>query len=193
MSTIASATVAVRRQLVKRPWIYWSIAALAALAASASLLVRSDGIDAARNSWGDTRRVWVADADHAPGDSLTVTARDLPVALVSDGAATDVDGSSARQQIAAGEVVHDVDLVAPAGPQARTPAGWLAVPINESPASGARLGDRVHVVSDGFVLSTDGLVVGVNDDVTLVAVPSDAAPSIPAAADAGSLTLLLVP
>ena len=73
------------------------------------------------------------------------------------------------------------------------PAGWLAVPIRESPASGARLGDRVHVVSDGFVISADGLVVGVHDDATLVAVPSDEAPSIPASADAGGLTLLLVP
>lgn len=193
MSPIATATVTVRRVLVKRPWIYWSIAALAAVAASASLLARSDRIDAARASWGETRRVWIAATDHAPGDPLTVTARDVPVAMVADAAASDPEGRSARQHIVAGEIVHDVDLVAPDGPQARTPPGWLAVPISESPASGARIGDRVHVVSDGVVVSADGLVVGVHDDVTLVAVPSEAAPTIPAAADAGSLTLLLVP
>ena len=54
MSPIASSAVTVRRVLVKRPWIYWSVAVIAALGASASLLGRSDGIDAARASWGET-------------------------------------------------------------------------------------------------------------------------------------------
>ncbi|MFW2333250.1 SAF domain-containing protein [Ilumatobacter sp.] len=193
MSPIASAAVTVRRILVKRPWIYWSLAGLAALAASASLLGRADAIDDARDSWGDTRAVWVATADHAPGDVLSADLRDAPIAVVADSAASDIDGRVARQHIAAGEVIHDVDLLAPAGPQAMTPPGWLAVPISESPASGAALGDRVHVVSDGFVVTADGLVVGRHDDVTLVAVPAAVAPSIPAAADAGALTLLLVP
>ncbi len=193
MSPIASSAVTVRRVLVKRPWIYWSVAVIAALGASASLLGRSDGIDAARASWGETRAVWVATVDHAAGDPLTVVHRDVPKAMVADSAVTDVVNRWARQQIAAGEIVHDVDVVSATEPQAMIPAGWLAVPIRESPASGARLGDRVHVVSDGFVISADGLVVGVHDDATLVAVPSDEAPSIPAAADAGGLTLLLVP
>jgi len=196
MSPIAAATVRIRRVLVRRPWIYWSLAAIATLAVSASLLDRSDTIDAARDSWGETRTVWVATVDHAPGDPLTTITRDVPVAMLADSAVADVAdvaGGAARQHIAAGEVVHHVDVIAPAGPQAMIPAGWVAVPISESPRSGARLGDRVHVVSDGFVVSDDGLVVGVHDDATLVAVTSDAAPSIAAAADAGGLTLLLLP
>lgn len=193
MSPVASAAVTVRRILVRRPWIYWSLAVVAALAASASMLGHADSIDAARNSWGETRTVWVATVDHAPGDPLTVTARDVPTAMLADSAAIDVAGFTARQQISTGEVVDAVDLVAATGPQAMTPAGWLAVPIIESPPSGASIGDRIHIVSDGFVITTDGLVVGQLDDVTLVAVPADVAPSVPAADDAGSLTLLLVP
>lgn len=193
MSPIAAAAVAARRILVKRPWIYWSLVAIAALGASASLLSRSDGIDAAREAWGDTRGVWVAATDHAPGDRITATRRDLPVAMLADTAAADVADRVARQRIASGEVVDDIDLVAPGGPQAMTPPGWLAVPVRESPISGARLGDRVQVVSDGFVVSDEGIVVGVHDDATLIAVPSDVAPALPAAADAGALTLLLVP
>lgn len=193
MSPIASAAVTARRMLVKRPWIYWSLAVIAALGVAGSLLGRSDSIGTARDAWGETRPVWVATVDHAPGDPLMVTSRDVPAAMVADTAATDVTGRSARQEITAGEIVHDIDVVAASGPRAMIPAGWLAVPISESPASGARLGDRVQVVSDGFVVSPDGLVVGTHDDVTLVAVPSGTAPAIPAAADAGSLTLLLVP
>lgn len=193
MSPIASAAVTVRRILVKRPWIYWSLATVAALGTSASLLGRTDSIDAARDSWGETRIVWVATSDHAPGEPLSATRREAPIAMVADSASIDVAGLVARQHIAAGETIHDVDVLADTGPQAMTPPGWLAVPISESPASGARLGDRVQVVSDGFVITAEGLVVGRHDDVTLVAVPSDVAPTIPAAADAGGLTLLLVP
>jgi len=193
MSPVASAAVTARRILVKRPWIYWSLVGVAALGASASLLSRSDGIDAARASWGETRGVWVAAVDHAPGDPIDATRRDQPVAMLAESAATDIAGRVARQRIAAGEVVDAVDVVAPNRPQAMIPPGWLAVPIREAPPSGALLGDRVHVVSDGFVVSGDALVVGVHDDTTLVAVPADSAPALPAAAEAGALTLLLVP
>ena len=196
MSPVAAAAVTVRRILVRRPWIYWSLAAIATLGASATLLGRSDAIDAARDSWGQTRTVWVATVDHAPGDPVTADRRDVPTSMVADSAVTaagGIDGRIARQHLAAGEIVHGVDLVATDGPQAMIPPGWLAVPVDESPSSGARLGDRVHVVSDGFVVSDDGLVVGTHDGTTLVAVPDHAAPSIPAAADAGGLTLLLVP
>ena len=74
-----------------------------------------------------------------------------------------------------------------------TPAGWLVVPVLESPPSGALIGDRARAVADGVVLTKDAVVVGHHGDATLLAVPADVAPLLPAAADAGRLTLLLVP
>ncbi len=88
---------------------------------------------------------------------------------------------------------HEVDVAADGGPQAMTPDGWLAVPVIESPRSGAVVGDRVQVASDGFVVSADAIVVGGFDNVTVLAVPANEAPLLPAAADAGALTLLLKP
>lgn len=192
MSPVASAAVSVRRLLVRRPWIYWSVAALAALGAAADLHVRADRIDAERATWGATRQVWVATADHAPGDPLAVARREMPVAVLAVSAATsdrDVAGLVARQEIAAGEVVHLVDLVAPGGPTAMVPTGWRAVPVVESPPSGARPGDRVEVVGDGFVMSSEAIVVGHHDQSTLVAVPADTAPAL----SVDTVTLLLRP
>ena len=193
MSPVVSAAVMVRRMLVRRPWIYWSVAALAALGSAAGIVERSDRIDAARASWGRTTTVWVATRDLAAGDPLTAERRELPAAMVAPTAADTVDGLVARQQIATGEIVHEIDLVAPDGPAALTPAGWRAVPVIESPPSGALVGDRVDVVSDGVVVSAAALVVGHHDAATLVAVPEHIAPVLPAAADTGHVTLLLRP
>lgn len=193
MSHVASAVVHARRTLVQRPWIYWLIVTLAAFGAAASMFERSARVDAARASWGATRTVLVATSPHAPGDPLEAETREVPGAVVADGAIDRGDGLVARQHIGAGEIIHDIDVVAVGGPQAMIPAGWLAVPIAESPPSGAALGDRVQVVSDGFAISLDGGVVGEHDGVTLVAVPAGEAPLIALAADSGNLTLLLKP
>jgi hypothetical protein len=195
MSPTAIAVVA-RRVLAKRPWLYWSVVVLAAAIAGASVHRRVERIDAARDAWGTSDTVWVAIADHAPGDTLAVKAREVPRAVVAPSAAhasDRLDGFVTRQAIAAGEIVHETDLVATTGPQAMTPPGWLAVPIVESPGSGAGFGDRVRVVSDGVLIGDHGLVVGHHDDVTLVAVPEDVAPMLSAAAASGAIALLLVP
>lgn len=196
MSAFRSAPSVVRRVLVRRPWIYWLVVAVCTVAVAAEVLERVDRIEAARAAWGDTRRVLVADHDAAPGDPLAMSARDLPVAIVP-ASALDASGDGrhvARQHVAAGEIVTERD-VAPLsrGALALVPAGWLAVPVVESPASGAQVGDRVRIVSDGLVLAGEALVVGFHDDVTLIAVPADVAPMVPLAADSGSLAVLLVP
>lgn len=188
-----SIAVSVRRILVKRPWIHWLIVAVAAAGAGGSMLERADRVDAARSAWGETRRVWVAVADHTPGDPLSVEQRDMPLAMVPEGAAETVDGLTVRQHLARGEIVHEADVVALSGPQSFTPAGWFAVPVNESPPSGAALGDRVRVVADGVVLSDVAVVVGHHDGATLIAVPSDDAPPIAALGSREGVTLLLVP
>lgn len=193
---VSTAAVAVRRVLAKRPWIYWLIVAVAATGAGASMLERADRVDAARAAWGETRSVWVAAGDHAPGDPLAVERRDVPSAMVADGAtdtAEGLAGLTARQYLSDGEIVHDSDVVAPTGPQAFTPPAWLVVPVIESPPSGAALGDRVRVVGDGVVVSSEAIVVGHHDGSSLVAVPSDEASSVAALAADGGVTLLLFP
>ena len=187
----SAAAVALRRLLVRRPWIYWLIVAVAAAGAGGSMLERSDRIDAQRAAWGETQSVWVATSDHGPGDPLSAERRDVPRAVVPDGALVDDDGLAARQHLAAGEIVHSNDVVALTGPQALTPTGWLAVPVNESPISGAAIGDRVRVVGDGVVLSAAAIVVGHHDGSSLIAVPTDDAPAVAAMAD--GVTLLLIP
>ncbi len=187
----SAAAVALRRLLVKRPWIYWLIVAVAAAGAGGSMLERSDRIDAQRAAWGATQSVWVATSDHVPGDPLSAERRDVPRAVVPDGAVDDIDGLVARQHLAAGEIVHSSDVVALTGPLALTPPGWLAVPVNESPVSGAVIGDRVRVVGDGVVLSAAAVVVGHHDGSSLIAVPTDEAPAV--AAMATGVTLLLIP
>ena len=192
-SFLSARAVAVRRFLVKRPWIHWLIVAVAATGAGAAMLERSDRVDAERAAWGETRRVWVAVVDHEPGDPLQVERRAVPRAVVADGAAESVAGSAARQHLGAGELVHDSDLAAATGPQAFAPPGWLIVPVIESPASGAALGDRVRVVGDGVVVSPEALVVGRHDGSSLVAVPADEASAVAAFATHGGVTLLMIP
>ena len=50
-----------------------------------------------------------------------------------------------------------------------------------------RISNRGHAANDAFKRMSE------DDDVTLVAVPAPVAPALPAAADARSLTLVIVP
>lgn len=135
----------------------------------------------------------VASADLAPGDALTVERRTAPAAIVPSGAVATAAGLRARQHIGAGEIITGTDVVRGEGALALVPRGWLAVPVIESPRSGADVGDRVLVASDGITLADDAIVVGFVDDATLVAVAGDRAPLLPAAAAESALTLLRRP
>lgn len=191
MSVLGRAAVTMRRLLVRRPWIHWMFVAIAALGAAASVSERTARIDAERRAWGDETTVFVATRRLAPGDRIDAEPRRVPVAMAAPDAIDDPAGLTMRQHVTAGEVIHNADVAAGDGPQALTPPGWLAVPIVESAPSGANVGDRVHVASDGVVLTGAGIVVGRHDDVTMLAVPADRAPAVAAAQ--GHLTLLLVP
>jgi len=198
MPSLQMLPVALRRLLARRPWIHWLVVLAAALATGAALKQRVAGIDDAREAWGEARQVLVARRDTVPGELLEVDVRDVPAAIVPQGAMDRSSGAErliARQDVSAGEIVTAIDVgrAGQAGPEALLPDGWAAIPIVESPAAGATIGARVQVVGDGIVLAPDAIVVGYHDDVTLVGVPADAAPMVAAGAQAGALTVLLVP
>lgn len=193
MSPVSTIIVSTRRLLARQPWIQWTLIATVATAIAVSVHGRLGQVDVERDAWGSTRTVLVATGSIDVGDVLQVEQREVPLAMVPERAIDHADGLVARQRIGVGEILIDIDVVADRGPQAMTPAGWLAVPVIESPRSGALVGDRVQVASGGFVVSADAIVVGRFDDVTMLAVPADEAPLLPAAANAASLTLLLKP
>lgn len=195
MSPISHAAVSIRRLLARRRWIYWLLVSGLASACAAQVLARLDEVEAERVRWGETRTVLVAARDIVPGEPLSgVTVdRHLPIAMIPESAVTDVVNRIARQHVALGEMITTADIAAGDGPQSLVPEGWLAVAIVESPSSGAAIGDRVQVASDGVVISSDALVVGFVDDATLVAAPAHEAPLLPAAAAGSALALLLVP
>ena len=118
-----------RHVLARRPWLYWSaVLALAALGGW-SVAAAAAGVDEARQAWGTTRDVVVATDDLAPGERARPGGSPLrprPAPAVADAAVTSVPpGATARQHVAAGEVLVDRDVAAPGGPQALIPGGWV--------------------------------------------------------------------
>lgn len=198
MPSLQLLPVAVRRLLARRPWIYWLIVIVAAVACGAEVRQRVSAIDDARDAWGDSHEVLVARHDTRPGELLDVDVQRVPIAIVP-GAALNQDAGDgpliARQDVSAGEIVTttDVGRAGRDGPGALLPDGWAAVPVIESPPLGAAIGARVRIVSDGIVLAPDAIVVGYHDDVTVIAVPADVAPMVAAGADGGGVAVLLLP
>jgi hypothetical protein len=185
-----------RHVLARRPWLYWLGVLL--LAAIAGLLVADAAarVDAARRAWGVTRPVVVAVADVAPGEVLdgVTDVKSLPEPMVPGEAVTELPvGATARQRLAAGEIVTAHDVAPTPGPRSLIPDGWRAVPVAEPVPSGAAVGDEVAVASGGIVVSDDGVVVGALADGVLVAVPTEVAAQVAQASAAADVTLLLEP
>ncbi len=93
------------------------------------------GVEAARRSWGTTQPVVVAAVDVVPGQLLTdhVEVRTRPEPMVPAGAVSELPSTAtARQRIAAGEIVMAHDVAATDGPQALIPDGWRAVPVGRA-------------------------------------------------------------
>jgi hypothetical protein len=184
----------VRLALARSPWLYWAIVAVLAAAAGLFVMRAADGVEAARQSWGETRPVYVAARDVEPGASLDATAelRRLPAPMVPADAVIDLATDAvARQHIAAGEVIVNHDVSPTAAPQSLIPAGWLAVAVAEPVATGAQVGDGVTVATGGVVIAADGVIVGIVGDGLLVAVPADEAPQVAHAAATGDVAVLL--
>lgn len=192
MSVLAS----VRHRLARSPWIYWAVIAALAVLAGVAVASATSGVEAARESWGDVRSVYVATVDIAPGDRIAdhVERRDLPAPATPAGAVVEIDPATvARQRVTAGEVIVEVDVAASGAPQSLIPPGWLAVAVAERVPSGATTGDVVQVASGGIVLADHGVVVAATAEAVLVAVPAVDAAQVGQAASTGDVSLLLEP
>lgn len=193
MSPLYSVTVSIRRILARRPWLYTALVSLLAVGAAATVHSELERVERARASWGDVRTVLVAAEPIEPGMALIVESRGVPVALVPEGAIDDASGLVARQRIGIGEIVAATDVARGADELALVPDGWLAVPVVESTPSGATVGEQLQIVSEGIVVTTDAMMVGRIGDALLLAVRSDLAAPVAAAAEQGRITLLRVP
>jgi SAF domain len=186
----------VRHVLARRPWLYWLAVLLLAGIAGLVVADAASGVEAARRSWGVTRPVVVAVADVAPGEQLDdlTEVHPRPAPMVPAEAMSELPAdATARQLIAAGEIVMSHDVAATDGPQALIPDGWRAVAVAEPVPSGAAVGDEVAVASGGIVVADEGVVVGALAEGVLVAVPAEVAAQVAQASATGELTLLLEP
>jgi hypothetical protein len=192
-----------RHELARRPWIHWCLVAGLSTAAATSVASALAGVDRARESWGATANVLVATHPVPPGTPLAgvVERRSVPVAVVPDGAVAMVDlvdraggGAVARQHLAAGEIVTAADVAPASGPAALAPFGTRVVTVVVQVPTPAAVGDRVAIAADGVELVADAVVVGRLDGAILVAVRTDRAATVAAAAMAPTgVALLLVP
>lgn len=180
----------VRRVVARRPWIQWVAIGTLGVVAAASVADAVARVEAERAAWGRPVTVWVATGSIELGEPIAAEPTEVPDAVRPPGAtADDPAGEIARQAIGPGEIVTTLDVA----DTTLVPTGWLIAPVRESPPSGAAVGERVQVVSDGFVVADTGVVTGTVDDVTLVAVPAAVAPLLPAASDTTRVALLRSP
>lgn len=188
--------VAARARLVlaRRPWIYWlCVAALAAIVAW-SVNDRLTAIERARDGWGATRTVLVADGPLEAGDTIVVRRVELPIAAVPEAALSELTPSARmRQRAADGEVLTSFDVVSRPGPGAAADTGEIVVGVSDPLARDVAVGITVQVVADGLVLAGSGRVVEVVDDVVFVAVDERDGPIVAAAAQQGIASLLYLP
>jgi hypothetical protein len=183
-----------RLVLARRPWVYWAVVATLAALAAAAVHGEMTSIAAERDRWGSTRTVLVARHQLEPGDPITADLVDLPTAAVPDSALDEVpNGALVRQRVAVGEVLTGLDVTARSGPAALAERGTVVVALADPLAPDVTAGLHVQVVADGLVIADGARITGVVDDVIFVAVASDDAPAVAAAAQTGSASLLYLP
>lgn len=179
-----------RLALARRPWLYWVSVALCASLVWLTLSAKHADLDHQRRQWGETRRVWVAAADIAPGELVNSVARDYPAAMVPASAIGDEPKEAiAATRIAAGEVLVDSDLDAAA--QRSLPSNWVvfALPRDHTPA--LETGVAVAVFGSGQRWC-DGIVVAVGDNDLDVGVPPECADSVSVQVASGATVLAVV-
>ena len=177
----------VRWTLARHPSLYWLAIGLCAVAAATS--VHRAGRDAAmaRDRWGAVVDVVVADTGIERGQSLAASMEAIPLAMVPDGALTEMPaaGTVAARAIAARAIVTALDLAASA-----TPDGWVTISL-AAVAPRVVAGDQVAVLAGGMLLC-DGIVSsgsGGTDGLVDVAVPASCAVRTSRAVASGDLML----
>jgi SAF domain len=184
----------VRIAIARRPWIRWLVIAGLSIAAGSTVAGQLRGVEAARSSWAETVVVFTARQDLAPGEALSVTTAELPIAAVPKSALTEVPiGMTARQRIAVGEVVVAGDVTDGVGPAAQADTGTVVVPVRDPLVVSAPLGARVGVFADGIVLAASAKVVHLDADVVFIAVDSADGPVVAAAAQMQTASIVFLP
>lgn len=174
----------------RHPRTMWGVAVVLALAAAAAVIVRQQGIETARRSWGQSTTVYVAARTTPAGQPVQVHTRSYPLAVVPPAAVTRWPAQAvARHTVQAGEVIVDTDLVG-AGVAERIPAGWQAVTVVTAARFVGAVGDPVSLYADGVAVS-DGIVVQVDAAEVTVAVPADRAGPVSSAALAAVVVVAL--
>ncbi len=178
----------VRSFLARHRWVHGMLVGSIALATAAILATQSAALERQRRSWGDSRTVWVAADDLAPGDPIVARAVTAPLALVAPTAIVDDPvGSIARRSRGVGEMLVGADVV---GTDDIAPPGWRRVAVAADDTTLAVVpGEHVDVTASGTVLTRDGVVVAVGAASVTVAVPAAAAPAVAAAALEGVAVL----
>lgn len=188
--------------------LYWATALVLLSVTVVSVSTISARADRAREAYGTSVAVVVAQADVAAGALIgpgDVAIADIPRALVPEGSATEAVGRRASAPIVAGEVVVDARL-APFGRSAtvaRLPEGTrgIAIPIFDA-APPTELGDRVDLIASldplGYpdrpgtsIVSADVVVVSTGDTAITVAVPLGDMAAVADAVANGSVMLAL--
>ncbi|MFM7045079.1 MAG: hypothetical protein ACKOYG_05945 [Ilumatobacteraceae bacterium] len=175
----------VRWTLARHPSLYWLAIGLCAFAAATSVHRAGREAATARDRWGAVVDVVVADTGIERGQSLDASVQPMPLAMVPDGALTELPaaGTVAARGIAARAIVTALDLAASA-----TPDGWLTISL-AAVAPPVVAGDQVAVLASG-VLLCDGIVSGTPDDELVdVAVPASCAVRASGAVASGDLML----
>ena len=194
---ISALPVASRYFLARHRWVYWTVVAIVVLIATIASLSPLRTASSERDRWGTHVTVVVAVESIPIGAELgtRVETRSYPIALLPDAAVTDIAPNAlARRSLVTGQILTRADIAA-TGLASRARAGDVVVTIIESVVSGANLGDRVMVTSEGVVLADDALVIDRPDGsrteyLVRLSVPRSLAPIVAAAV---SPTLGLVP
>ena len=174
-----------RLLFARRPWLYWLIVGMCAVAVWWSVANTQAEVARERDSWGATRNVWVASGPVAAGEVVQATGNDYPIKMVPASAVSSLAADAvAARSITAGAVVVAADVAV----DGLVPADWVvfAVPADGAPTLIA--GDAVIVFGSGQAWC-EGLATTVNDAMVEIAVPDDCAAPMSAQLALGAVTL----